>query len=115
MRLYSITELPAALLHVELAKLRNRYLLMYSLIPPIVGMIGASVLFLAVAGNLVGGEMFPSFVCKIDDCNSFVGLLSYGPEQVQDYAKVLVWSFLAGSSERLVPDSLRSLSTPRSK
>jgi hypothetical protein len=78
-------------------------------------MIGASVLFLAVAGNLVGGEMFPSFVCKIDDCNSFVGLFSYGPEQVQDYAKVLVWSFLAGFSERLVPDSLRSLSAPRSK
>jgi hypothetical protein len=33
---------------------------------------------------------------------------SYGPAQASDYAKALLWGFVAGFSERLIPDALQT-------
>lgn len=108
MRLYSIEQLPAALVHRDLKKLRNVHLLIYSMIPPLTGMIGAAVLYVAIAGGMVDGVLFQEFKCRHDSgaCDSLSGLLNYGPKDVVDYAKALVWGFAAGFSERLVPDAM---------
>jgi hypothetical protein len=111
-RLYSLNDLPAALMHPDLRRLRNKYLLMYSLIPPLTGIIGAVVLYVMVAGNLLDGDLFAHFECSLgkDQCGKqFINLLSWAPDQAKDYAKALVWGFVAGFSERLVPDAIGRL------
>jgi hypothetical protein len=62
----------------------------------VVGAIGALVLFFAIFGDLIGGKLFPDIT----------GLLSAGKWISDNLAKLIVWSFLAGFSERLVPDFL---------
>jgi hypothetical protein len=112
-RLYSFSDLPKILLMREFS-LPTTQLLMYSLTPPIVGAIAAVVLYLTFAGHLVTGDLFPDIGCRDDgknDCVSFGSLLSYyGPKNATSFAKVLVWSFVAGFAERLVPNTLEALS-----
>ncbi|WP_305908612.1 hypothetical protein Q9L42_009825 [Methylomarinum sp. Ch1-1] len=111
MRIYALENLPAALFHADLKGLRNKYLFMYSLIPPITGMIGAVVLYIIIAAGLIEGDLFPHFHCSLGEgeCDSFSGLMAYAPMHAKDYAKALVWGFTAGFSERLVPDTLGQL------
>jgi hypothetical protein len=106
-RLYSLERLPAALIRPGF-NLRNWHLLVYALIPSITGMIGAVFFYVAIAAGLIQGELFQHFECApdADTCDSLTGLLSFSPATVKDYAKALVWGFVSGFSERLVPDAL---------
>jgi hypothetical protein len=113
-RLYSFNELPKVLIDSNFT-LPTVQLLMYSLIPPVVGAIAALVLYLAFAGNLVSGDLFPHFTCSDPaahvECHTFGSLLSSDqPILATDFAKVIVWSFIAGFAERLVPNTLDALS-----
>lgn len=111
-RLYALKELPALLLDRYFQLIQNRYVAMYSLIPPLVGIVGAVVVYVAIAGGLLQGDLFPKFTCyaKQSGCDSLGGLLQYGPETVRDHAKSLVWGFLSGFSERFFPGAIESLS-----
>lgn len=85
------------------------YLIIYSMIPSLVGAIAAVTLYLIFASELIKGDMFPKFHLsnlnpKPDDFQNFVA--NWQPISPSDYAKALVWSFLAGFSERFVPDLL---------
>lgn len=111
-RLYSLRELPALLLHPNFKIIQNRYVAMYALVPPLIGIVAAVVIYLAVAAGLIQGDLFAKFDCSNgkSTCDAGLsGLLYYGPKSVQDYAKVLVWGFISGFSERFFPDAIEGL------
>ncbi len=114
MRLYSLDRLPAALMRSDMNGLGRFHLTIYSLVPPVTGMIGAIVLYYAFASGLVGGDLFPKFTCDAIKSRSHCGvffpdIFYLVPETAQAYAKCVVWAFIAGFSERLVPDALGRL------
>jgi len=85
------------------------YLIIYSMIPSLVGTIAAVALYLIFASGLVKGDLFPLFHLspaspRPDNFQNFV--FNWQPVAPADYAKALVWSFIAGFSERFVPNLL---------
>jgi hypothetical protein len=111
-RLYNFEDLPKALVMEELRSLPQGHLIVYSLVPAVIGAIAATVLYLIFAGGLLQGGLFPQFGCELGDmkCDRFSTLFNqWHPAQGVDYAKMLVWGFIAGFVERLVPDTLQSL------
>jgi hypothetical protein len=73
---------------------------------PLLGGAFALVLYLLILGGMVTGSLFPTI--HVGDATMsfytfFNAQMMAGPG---DFAKLLVWSFLAGFAERLVPDML---------
>lgn len=73
------------------------------------GVMGALVMYLLIRSGLLGGSIFPSE-------NFSAGLWQPIEERVSkyalpgiDFAKLVVWSIVAGFSERLIPDQLARL------
>ena len=117
MRLYTLRDLPQALFHPDLEALRNKYLLMYSFTPIIIGFIAAVIVYLAVLSGVLAGDVFPTISCTAEtgNCNSFGGLFDYGPVEAKDYAKALIIGFVSGFSERLIRDVLHSVDSAGSR
>ena len=110
-RLYNVDQLSVAVITPTIQKLEGHYLLMYSLVPVIVGGVAAVVLYVIFVGQLVGGGVFPKLGCdEGKTCKTLYDVINfYGPQTAEDYGKALIWSFIAGFSERFVPDTLQSL------
>ena len=101
-----------ALISPTVSKLNGWHLLMYSFVPPVVGAIASVVLYVGFVSGLVSGGVFPAMSCKGNGktCTDLIEVLtSYGPTGANDYGKALIWAFIAGFSERFVPDILQSL------
>jgi hypothetical protein len=111
-RLYNFQDLPKALVERELGRLPPWHLLVYSIVPALVGAISAAALYMLFASELIRGDLFPSFKCKPNEpCTSFGMLIgNWAPDLAKDYAKAIVWGFIAGFAERLVPNTLQGLS-----
>lgn len=117
-RLYRLQELPALLSRSDLQDLRVSFKVVYALVPPLIGLVFAAGLYLAFAGELVEGDLFPSFRCfpeapRTNCDDSFVGLFSYAPETASQNARALVWGFIAGFLERFFPGVIESLPKPQ--
>ena len=80
-------------------------------LPAVNGAIFAVLFYMIILGGLVQGDLFPQ-VQNIQDAEGIKlsALIEHGnPLSFADYAKLIVWSFLAGFAERLVPDTLSRL------
>jgi hypothetical protein len=73
------------------------------------GAIFAAVLFLAVGAGLLAGDLFPHITSpdlQGKQAKFIWFLQNTEPDKGIDYAKLLIWSFIAGFAERFVPDAL---------
>ncbi len=89
----------------------------------LMGVIGSLVLFFAISGKMIDGTIFPDLeIIKLGARNASAinGLQSaqplfpylednYGPDFDLNMAKLMIWSFLGGFSERLIPEQLHKL------
>jgi len=80
---------------------------------PINGGIFSLVLLLMFAGNILQGDLFPAYPdapqFAINNYDSFrMWLISAYPTHGEEVAKLLFWSFVAGFSERFVPQIISS-------
>jgi hypothetical protein len=64
----------------------------------VVGSVGSLIFFFAIFGGLIGGKLFPDAAALLRQGSAY--------SLNEEFAKLIVWSFLAGFSERLVPDFL---------
>jgi hypothetical protein len=111
-RLYNVDQVSIALISPVASKLSGWHLMMYSFVPPMVGIIASVVLYVGFISRLVDGGVFPKMSCKGDGktCTELLEVMNdFGPATANDYGKALIWAFIAGFSERLVPDILQSL------
>jgi hypothetical protein len=84
----------------------------YLWLSPLLGAVFAVILAWMFMGGIMEGTLFPAFAHSSKNGTLFSGLFSepllQGPAE---YAKLFVWSFLAGFAERLVPDNLDRLAS----
>lgn len=117
-RLYNVDQAGKALITSTIQKL-GPYLIFYALVPPVIGAIAAVVLYLIFIAGYLHTDVFPVMKCfKPDEktCDTVLDLMNYyWPKSPEDYGKALVWSFIAGFSERLVPDLLQSMASKQDK
>jgi hypothetical protein len=92
--------------HLNFSELRfediaNNYRRHIFLVRILCGAIGAIVLYYLLQGRLLEGPMVPDWSVIGADLSS-----SRGRTPMTEWSKLLVWSFVAGFSERLVPSTL---------
>jgi ammonia channel protein AmtB len=84
------------------------------LTPSLIGGILAIVLYFLFISGIIGGELFPVFEADskppIDKENFSIIFAQHGKE-FSDYGKLLVWSFIAGFSEKYVVGVLDSVNS----
>lgn len=88
-------------------------------LPAISGVIFAALLYMMVIGGLLQGDLFPTLTAYTKDSTNPDGvglwdLIRHGrPASTSNYAKLIIWSFLAGFAERFVPDTLSGFISKR--
>jgi dipeptide/tripeptide permease len=89
---------------------QNRYGLASLFIRAAVGMCGALVVYFLLGTNLLGTTVKPDYAKLGFSLTPVVTMLSSDSFEVlvpsADWCLLIMWSFLAGFSERLVPESL---------
>ncbi|MDF1817943.1 MAG: hypothetical protein P1U54_04845 [Immundisolibacteraceae bacterium] len=86
------------------------------LVIPIYGGIFALVLYVLLLAGLIQGHLFPAFYIPRFDVpptseNIAAFLTETYPAQGADLAKLIFWSFVAGFSERFVPQIINNVSS----
>lgn len=84
--------------------------------PAISGALFALLLYMMIMGGLLQGDLFPALKGQSSGTEGIAiwDLIQSGrPVAPADYAKLIIWSFLAGFAERFVPDTLTSFISKR--
>lgn len=79
---------------------------------PVVGAVFAAVLYVLFLAGLLQGELFPTFDCAAEPFTDFAAFADCGPSTNSDVAMALVWAFVAGFGEKLVPNVLDRFIAP---
>lgn len=88
-------------------------------LPAISGAIFAALLYMLFIGGLLEGDLFPRLIGSPGSTNAGEGITLSGlfnearPRAGSDYAKLVVWAFIAGFAERFVPDALSRFTSRR--
>jgi hypothetical protein len=95
--------------HSEIARSTVGWLLIYLLWKSAVAIVFAFVLYMMFIAGLISGDMFPRFInTTAEGGGKYVSMKAFAttidPESYKDVAKILVWSFVAGYSEKFVPN-----------
>jgi hypothetical protein len=108
-RVFNYDNTSAEVIDRELHGINHYHLFLYSLVPLVVGSIAAGVFFLIMASGMLQGTMFARFACTVEKgCNTLTGMAQYwSPATAQDYGKAMIWGFVCGFAERLIPDALK--------
>jgi hypothetical protein len=116
-RLYGFEDIFPRRSYIRLFRKLDFYVIAYSLVPVLVGIIGAVMIYLLFAGGLLKGDLFPDFICAPNQsCDDFHGFVAnWVPKDAAANAKAIVWGFVAGFSERFVPNILNRLATDKEK
>jgi hypothetical protein len=110
LRFYELNDLPV-ILYERGVLFKGPALFIYTLTPALIGGIAAAVLYLIFQAHLLQGTLFPTIDCVAaqKQCPGLGALLeNYGPKESADFAKAILWGFIAGFAERLVPDLLEN-------
>jgi hypothetical protein len=90
------------------------------LLVPVYGGIFALILYITFLSGLIKGDLFPIFDVHV--FNSPVStadikrlLTETYPKNGEDFAKFIFWSFVAGFSERFVPQIIKNVAKPSSE
>lgn len=91
-RLYNFENMPVAILKRNLDWREAGSLAAYSLVPVLVGAIAAAIAYVAIAGEVITGPLFPTFACRNDGgCREFKDLIeNWTPDHARGYAKMIV-------------------------
>lgn len=86
-------------------------------VPSFIGGVLAVVLYLIFIAGLLEGDLFPNFEPDADanEASGFTKLFEQHGVHGSDYAKLLIWSFVAGYSERYVVNIIESFQGKKGK
>jgi hypothetical protein len=76
---------------------------------PITGAISAALLYLMFAGGLLTGALFPDMTDKPEKLEFLFTFTHVKSAHFPNFARLIIWSFIAGFAERFVPDTLNRL------
>jgi len=74
----------------------------YTWLSPLVGAILALLLYVLFLGQLLTGDLFPTFKPDSQSTQGFASIFQQQGASYKDYAKLVFWCFVAGYSETLV-------------
>ncbi len=97
--------------HEQISMLKWHLIAVFISWKVLIAMTFAVFLYVACASGIVGGELFPQFqgVKEVSYTHMIEFIRACKPATDQDVAKVLVWSFVAGYSERFVPNIIHGI------
>jgi hypothetical protein len=84
-------------------------------VAPIIGALSAAVIAFLFASGLLTGSLFPKIAIIGQPEGALPIFLPLNPANDLQFAMLLVWSFIAGFAERLIPDALDRLATQADK
>src|SRR5205085_12560496 len=104
-----LQKIPTESVQVRLIEMEHgRYGILFQSM--ISGAIFATVLLIVFGGGLLKGDLFPNYSANNRTGGiGFIDFLRNASSDSVQFGKLLVWSFIAGFAERLVPDFLDHL------
>lgn len=91
------------------ARVEANAILQIYISPIIAGLLGW-ICYAFFITDMLSGPLFPEFVNKEHEYNGLKSVFQIQPQHTIDAAKALLWAFIAGFSEKMIPNILDKLS-----